>query len=164
MLGHSRKRAFQDAPVLNSNLSLVSAVDRVEVWRTVVPPVHVDHDAVELRQPGHDSCLHRACDGQRHRALIARSPASDRPRTRSRGNNSVRNRRTHWAWPQPVGREPRTELTPLPDCPCTVRHREVAAVMAKDRLRELRRAARVIAVDLPDVIPWYVHRTDDGAR
>lgn len=53
-LGHAGQRAVNDGPVLDAHLGFVPAVDGVEVRRIVVPPLHVDHDAVELGQPRHD--------------------------------------------------------------------------------------------------------------
>jgi hypothetical protein len=48
-LRHAGQAAFNDGSVRDAHPSLVPAIEGVDVRRTVVPPVHVDHDAVELR-------------------------------------------------------------------------------------------------------------------
>ena len=64
----SWKIASDDHSIADADLSLMRAIYRVEVRRVVVTPVHVDHDAVELRQPGHREeamarVSHRRCSG-----------------------------------------------------------------------------------------------------
>lgn len=58
------KSACVDAPVADHDESLLVAVLDVEVWRRMVPPVHVDDQPIEGREPRHRSIIAELMRGE----------------------------------------------------------------------------------------------------
>lgn len=65
--GRARKAAAKERAVVDPHLSLILAIDGVDMRRPVVTEVHVDHNPVELAQPRHSPTLRTACDTFRGR-------------------------------------------------------------------------------------------------
>ena len=105
---HERKNAIGQRPLehsrrANFNRGLVLTVDRVKVWRSVFPPVHLNNDTKKSADRRHGPMMKPpTCDPITDGtpvSLSQRGTGSSRPR-----RALPRSCRTCWAAPQRVGR------------------------------------------------------------